>query len=110
VELFATPSPARLRDTLLEELHRFEWNVSLPALRESIRLIASAAFDRLTARDIQEVANYRSIRVGDEVFFEKAFTPGKEAAVSLAVARCLGRDLVLDDLQRLEASVAPTHH
>jgi hypothetical protein len=96
-----------VRDLLLKELHRFEWTVSLPALRESIRLIASACFDRLTSAHIQDVANYRSIEVGEEVFFEKAFTPGKEAAVSLEVARCLGRDLVLDDLQRLEAVVAP---
>ena len=92
---------------LLDELHRFEGSAFLPALRESIRLIASSCFDQLTADQVQEVANYRSIEVGDEVFFEKAFTPGKEAAVSLEVARCLGRELVLDDLQRLEAVVAP---
>jgi hypothetical protein len=68
---------SRVRDLLLSELHRFEWTVSLPALRESIRLIASGCFDRLTAAHIQDVANYRSIEVGDEVFFEKAFTPGR---------------------------------
>lgn len=96
---------ARIRDQLLEELHRFSATACLPALRESMRLIGAPCFDRVTAEQIQAVANYRSISVGEEVFFEKAFTPGKEAAVSLSIARWLGRDLVLDDLARLEASV-----
>ena len=81
--------------------------MNLPALRESIRLIGSTCFEQLTPSHIHEVANYRTIEVGDEVFFEKAFTPGKEAAVSLSIARCLGPDLVLDDLRRLHAAVAP---
>jgi len=71
---------------LLEELHHFEAIGCLPALRESIRLIASSCFEQVTAAHVREVANYRSIELGDEVFFAKAFTPGKEAAVSLALA------------------------
>jgi len=91
---------------LLQELYECERTASLPALREAIRLISSSSFDLLTARDIHEVANYRSIEVGDEVFFEKAFSPGKEAAASLAIAVSLGRDEVLGDLRRLERVVA----
>ena len=95
-----------VRERLLDELRCFEWSLRLPALRESIRLIASSCFEHLTAEHIHDVANYRTVHVGDEVFFEKAFSPGKEAAVSLAIARSLGREIVLNDLELLEASVA----
>ena len=103
VDKTEAPDKVRLRTQLLEDLHRFAASARLPALRESIRLIRASCFEQVTQAQIHDVANYRSISVGEEVFFEKAFTPGKEAAVSLAVARWLGRELVLDDLERLEA-------
>ena len=48
---------------------------------------------------------YRGIELGDEWFFHKAFTPGKEAAASLGFAQQLGPEVVLDDLQRLRESL-----
>jgi hypothetical protein len=46
----------------------------------------------------------------DDVFFERAFTPGKEAAATLAFARYLGREIVLGDLHRLRAALGcPCH-
>jgi hypothetical protein len=68
-------------------------------------LLESDKFCELTGSDIREVANYRGIEIGDECFFHKAFTPGKEAAASLAFAQQLGPELVLDDLQRLRESL-----
>ncbi len=92
-------------DSLLQELHGFARTACLPSLCEAIRLLESDKFCELTGRDIQDVANYRSIEIGDEWFFRKAFTPGKEAAASLAFAQQLGPDVVLDDLQRLRESL-----
>ena len=89
----------------LAQLHEFARSAIAPSLREAIRLLASEEFDELTEAQILEVANYRSIELREEVFFERAFTPGKEAAAALALARRHGRDLVLDDLRRLQASL-----
>ncbi len=94
----ALPAP---RSTLLESLREFQWEILIPALTESIRLLRSGRFHELTGDHIDAVANYQSIELGDEAFFERAFTPGKEAAASLAFAQLLGRETVLDDLERL---------
>ena len=59
----------------------------------------------LTDADVHDIANYRAVDVGRETFFERAFTPGKEAAASLAFARIIGRDTVLGDLNHLHASL-----
>ena len=47
------------------------------------------------------MAEYDTIEIEGERYFERAFSPGKEAAASLAFAQRLGRDRVLDDLRRL---------
>jgi hypothetical protein len=96
---------ATIREELLAELHAMEWRATVPSLCEAIRLLASEKYECLTHQQIQEVANYRPIEVEDEVFFDRAFSPGKEAAASLGFARFLGRDVVLDDLQRLHATL-----
>ena len=86
-------------------LHALEKQAIARSLCEAIRLIESDKFEALTADHIRDVASYRSIEVEDEVFFERSFTPGKEAASTLALARKLGRDIVLRDLHRLRASL-----
>ena len=93
------------RAALLDELHRFEWSALAPALCETVRLLESGKFDRLSESDLNEIANYRAVELDDEIFFDRAFTPGKEAAASLAFARYLGIDAVLKDLRSLAASI-----
>ena len=94
----------------LTELHRFEGDTLPPALCEAIRLLESDKFEHLTDAHVLAVANYRAIELEDEPFFERAFTPGKEAAASLGFARLLGRELVLDDLRRLRAALGCRCH
>ena len=88
-----------------EQLHRFERRALTPALHETVRLLESDKFETLTEADIRAIANYRAVELDDEVFFERPFTPGKEAAAALAFARQLGRDVVLHDLERLRAAM-----
>ena len=92
-------------ESMLRELHRLARSARLPSLCEAIRLLESDKFSELTEPQIHEVASYRPIELGDEWFFRGPFTPGKEAAASLAFARYLGREVVLDDLQRLRESL-----
>lgn len=92
-------------ETLLQELRKLEWTVLLPSLHESMRLLGSDRFDVLTDDHVHAIANYRAVDLGDETFFEKAFSPGKEAAASLAFARIIGRNTVLGDLQHLHAAL-----
>jgi hypothetical protein len=82
--------------------------MTLPSLAEAIRLLESDQFTQLTEEQIRAVGQYRAIEINSEVFFEKAFTPGKEVAASLGFARMLGRSVVLEDLQRLlRSSMGP---
>jgi hypothetical protein len=97
------------RAALLSELHRFEWSALAPALCETVRLLESGKFERLSDAHLNEIANYRAVELDDEVFFDRAFTPGKEAAASLAFARYLGIDTVLKDLRSLRASIGCDH-
>jgi hypothetical protein len=90
---------------LLDELHLHESRAFPAALCEAIRLLESERFGQLTDADIREVANYRTITLDGAEFFARAFTPGKEAAASLGLARLLGRERVLDDLLRLRAAL-----
>ena len=94
--------PAR---TPPEPLHTFEAAALTPALRETVRLLESDKFARLTDADIREIADYRAIEIDHEVFFERSFTPGKEAAATLAFAQLLGREVVLRDLRQLRATL-----
>jgi hypothetical protein len=91
--------------TLLAELHLNESRAFPAALCEAIRLLESERFGELSDADIREVANYRTISLRGDEFFARAFTPGKEAAASLGLARLLGRERVLDDLLRLRAAL-----
>ncbi len=86
---------------LPEELHQFEGSALSPSLRETVRLLESDRFACLTDADVHEIANYRSVELDEQVFFDRAFTPGKEAAATLAFARRLGRETVLRDLRLL---------
>ncbi len=88
-----------------EPLHEFEGAALTPALRETVRLLESDKFPRLTSADILEIANYRAIEIDDEEFFGRPFTPGKEAAATLGFAQHLGRDVVLRDLQQLRSTL-----
>ena len=92
-------------EILFAELQHHERRFTLPALEEAIRLLSSEKFSELTSEHIRDVAEYRSIEIGDEIFFERAFTPGKEAAASLGFAQHLGRRPVLEDLHRLRATL-----
>ena len=86
---------------ILTELRKLEWTVLLPSLCEAIRLLESEAFRHLTDADVNAIANYRAVSIGEQTYFERAFSPGKEAAASLAIARLIGRDAVLGDLNSL---------
>ena len=88
-----------------EPLHDFEGAALTPALRETVRLLESDKFPRLTSADILEIANYRAIEIDDEEFFGRPFTPGKEAAATLGFAQHLGRDVVLRDLRQLRSAL-----
>ena len=90
---------------LPEQLLHFEGSALSPSLRETVRLLESDRFACLTDADVHEIANYRSVELDDRVFFERPFTPGKEAAATLAFARHLGRETVLRDLRLLGASL-----
>ena len=94
----------------LTELHHFEGAALPPALCETIRLLESEKFAHLTDADVLAVANYRAIELADELFYARAFTPGKEAAASLGFARLLGREPVLDDLRRLRDALGCQCH
>lgn len=92
-------------DTLFRELHSLQSRLTLSSITEAIRLLKSDKFSRLTDRDVRDVANYRAIEIDDEPFFHKAFSAGKEVAANLAFAATLGRHAILEDLQRLHATV-----
>ncbi len=90
---------------LPEQLCQFEGSALSPSMCETVRLLESDRFACLTDADVHEIANYRSVELDDMVFFARPFTPGKEAAATLAFARRLGREAVLRDLRLLEATL-----
>jgi hypothetical protein len=98
----AQQSPARRQR--LTELLRLERGLTVPSLSEAIRLLESEKFHRLTSAQIRAIAQYQSIEIAGERFFDKAFSTGKEAAGSLGYAQQLGREAVLEDLRRLRAT------
>lgn len=75
------------------------------SVEELIRLLQSDAFSELRCEHIRTVGEYGAIELGGERFFERAFSTGKEAASSLALAHHLGPDAVLGDLLALRASL-----
>jgi hypothetical protein len=86
-------------------LRRHELLLTIASLEEAIRLLRSEKFDALTNEHVRVVAEYGSIEIGNEAFFERAFSAGKEAAASLGYALHRGRQAVLDDLLRLRATL-----
>ena len=93
------------RASLLDELHKFERVLSVASLSEAIRLLESERFEELTAAQIREVGEYRPIQLGEERFFEKAWSSGKEVAAALGFAQHLGPEAVRKDLVGLRASL-----
>jgi hypothetical protein len=93
-------------DQLRSQLHELARNLTETSLAQVIRLLESEKFSQLTCEQIRTVGEYGAIEIGGERFFDCAFSSGKEAAGSLGFARFIGRDLVLDDLARLRASLA----
>ena len=65
---------------MLAELHSFERALTEASLSEAIRLLESDRFEELTAAHIRDVGEYRPIQLGEERFFEKAWSRGKEVA------------------------------
>lgn len=88
---------------MLAGLHRSEQALTAASLSEAIRLLESDRFAELTAAQIREVAEYRPIQLGDERFFEKAWSRGKEVAAALGFAQRLGPEVVREDLLGLRA-------
>ena len=92
------------RNQLIRLLHEMELHLSPPAIEELIRLLRSSHFDVLTPAQIRGVAEYQTIEIEGERYFERAFSPGKETSSSLDLARMIGRDEALADLIDLRAS------
>lgn len=86
-------------------LRQHEQRLTIASLEEAIRLLRSEKFDALTHEHVRAVAEYGSIEIGNEAFFERAFSAGKEAAASLGYALHQGRRVVLDDLLRLQSTL-----
>jgi hypothetical protein len=82
-----------------------ELHLRQPAIEELIRLIRSPHFKVLTQQHIHSVAQYQTIEIEGERYFERAFSPGKETSSSLALAQMIGRDESLEDLLDLRASL-----
>lgn len=91
---------------LLEILHEMELRLTAAAVDELIRLLGSTHFDALTSHQIYRIGQYDEIEIEGERYFERAFSPGKESASSLALAQMIGRDAALADLIELRASLA----
>ncbi len=51
------------------------------------------------------MGEYRPIQLGEERFFEKAWSRGKEVAAALGFAQHLGPETVREDLVDLRASL-----
>ena len=93
------------RNPLLRFLHEMELHLRPAAVEELIRLLRSSHFNFLTQQHIRSVAQYQTIEIEGERYFERAFSPGKETSSSLALAQMIGRDESLEDLLDLHASL-----
>lgn len=91
---------------LVELLHELEKSLPLAAVEELIRLIRSPHFLALTPRQIRSIGDYDCIEIEGTRYFERAFSPGKEAASALALAQLIGPNPVLDDLRCLHDSAS----
>jgi hypothetical protein len=95
----------RSGNQLLQLLHDMELQLTQAAVEELIRLLCSSHFHRVTPRQVRSVGEYKTIEIEGERYFERAFSPGKEASSSLALARMIGRDDILEDLIDLRDSL-----
>lgn len=96
-----------LRECLLRELESIQRALTAPSLAETLRLLESPCFERVTDAHVREVAEYRPIEVAGERFFERAWSRSKEAAAALGFALLLGVEPVHEDLTALAASINP---
>ena len=94
------------RNLLVQTLHQMELKLCRASIDELIRLIGSSEFRLLTAEQIRMVGEYQSIEIEGERYFDRAFSPGKEASASLALAQIIGRDEALEDLLNLDISLS----
>jgi len=93
------------KQRLRADLRHVQRDLTEASLAEALRLLDSPRFEGVTEQHIREVSEYRPIEIAGERFFERAFTPGKEAGAMLGFARVLGADSVRADLERLRASI-----
>ncbi|MFT5441433.1 MAG: hypothetical protein ACI8W3_000474 [Myxococcota bacterium] len=93
------------RNLLIGLLHEMELHLKPAAIEELIRLVGSSHFKELTPEHIRNVAQYQTIEIEGECYFERAFSPGKETSSSLDLARMIGREEALADLIDLHASI-----
>lgn len=94
-----------LKQRLRADLRHIQRDLTEASLAEALRLLDSPHFAGVTDQHIREVSEYRPIEIAGERFFERSFTPGKEAGAMLGFARVLGADSVRADLERLHASI-----
>ena len=90
---------------LLAELHSWERLLVLQSLNEAIRLMESDKAEKLTAQHLHAIAEYGAIQIDEEVFFDKAFSSGKDVAACLAFAMQIGWHEALDDIVRFRLTV-----
>ena len=95
----------KARNRLVRALHEMELKLSTASVDELIRLIGSSHFQLLTPEQIRNVGEYQTIEIEGERYFERAFSPGKEASTSLALAHMIGREDALEDLLSLRTSL-----
>jgi hypothetical protein len=94
------------RQQLLDLLHDAELQLTRAGVEELIRLVRSSHFNVVTPQQIRSVGEYETIEIEGERYFERAFSPGKVASSSLALARMIGREEVLEDLLQLRDALA----
>ncbi|MCP4007348.1 MAG: hypothetical protein GY725_24465 [bacterium] len=92
------------RETARSLLLKLQRDLRRASIDELIRLIGSEHFKRVKECDIRAVAQYGALEFDGEHFFERAFSTGKEAASSLALAHVIGPEVVLEDLRSLRSS------
>ena len=96
---------AAAKKRLIAELHNWERHLVLQSLNEAIRLMQSEKAEKLTAHHLHAIAEYGPIQIDGEVFFDKAFSSGKDVAACLGFAMQIGWQEALDDVVRFRLTV-----
>ena len=89
------PSLSRKLDLLLIQLET-------PSISEAIRFIESDKFALVTEEDFTEIGNYHTVNIDGELFFDKAFSRGKEIVKFLRAAKEGQVELVLKKLKSIQ--------